>query len=281
MTPFNPHEATTKPVDPLMMTVKWYSGTERLNMHEIAKARESYMPGANVTIQTTELREEEFCEVLYEPTIAPSRLSPGAFTLTYTTGGVWLDDTDELVPADGDHGTATYQKAIDKDGTTTWSCSWESFDETPVRAAPTCTLADEVTSREYGVHTRAVRDTKFRKLILQDTPKCLITGETDTRVLDAAHILEVRHGGKDVIENGIVLRTDLHKLFDQHILQLDVNGNFKMEPLLASYKELFKTSHFVPQRKVKFYLENIVARNAAKEKKNTAADKKQTGQLTW
>jgi hypothetical protein len=250
-------------------------------MHEIAKALESYTSGANVTVQTTELREEEFCKVLYEPTVAPSQLGPGAFTLTYTTGGVWLDDTDELVPADGDHGTATYQKTIDKDGKTTWSCSWESFDETPVRAAPTCTLSDAVTSREYAVHTRAVRDTKFRKLIMQDNPKCLITGETDTRVLDAAHIYEVRHGGKDVFENGIVLRTDLHKLFDEHILTLDTKGNFLMESMLASYKDLFKKPHAIPQRKVKYYLRNIAARNAAKDKKNETTEEKQTGQLTW
>jgi hypothetical protein len=281
MTPFNPDEAATTPTDPLMMAVKWYSGTERLDMHEIANALEAYTPGANVTVQTTELREEEFCEVLYEPTIAPSSLSPGAFTLTYTDGGVWLDDTDELPTADGDHGTATYQQTIDKDGKTTWSCAWEGFDEKPVRAAPTCTLSDAVTSREYGVHTRAVRDTKFRKLILQDNPKCLITGETDTRVLDAAHIHEVRHGGKDVFENGIVLRTDLHKLFDEHILTLDTKGNFVMEPMLASYKDLFKKPQAIPQRKVKFYRENIAARNAAKDKKTNTTEEKQTGHLTW
>lgn len=259
-----------------MMAVKWYSGTERLDMHQIDKALESYTPNANVTVRTTELREEEFCEVLYEPAVAPSQLSPGAFTLTYTTGGIWLDDTDELLAADGDQGTATYQKTVDKDGKTTWSCSWASFDKTPVRAAPTCTLSDTATSREYEVHTRAVRDTKFRKLILQDNPKCLITGETDTRVLDAAHIREVRHGGKDVFENGIILRTDLHKLFDQHILKLNKNGNFTMTPILTSYEDLFKETKAIPQQKLKFYRENITARNAAINKKNKTIEDNST-----
>ena len=281
MTPFNPHEAAAKPTDPLMMAVKWYSGTERLDMHEITKALESYTPGAKIAVQTVELREDELWEVLYEPTIAPSSMSPGAFTLTYTSGGLWLDDTDELLEADGDHGTATYQKTVDKAGVTTWTCSWEGIETPPVLATPICTLSDAVVSRKYREHTRAVRDKKFRKLILQNTPKCLITGETDTRVLDAAHIHEVRHGGKDVVENGIVLRTDLHKLFDEHILTLDTKGNFVMNPMLASYKDLFKKPQAIPQRKLKFYLENIAARNAAKDNKNKKAEEKQTGQLTW
>jgi hypothetical protein len=271
MTPFNAHKAATKPTDPLMMSVKWYSGTERLDMQQISQALEAYKPGATSTVQTIELREKEFCEVLYEPAIAPSTASPGAFTLTYTDGGVWLDDTDEMVSANGDYGTATYQKTTDEDGKTAWTCSWVGFDEPPVMATPTCTLSDAVTSREYGVHTRAARDSKFRKLILQDSPKCLITGETNTKVLDAAHIHEVRHGGKDVIENGIVLRTDLHKLFDQHILKLDTTGKFTMDPMLGSYKDLFKKAKSIPQRKVKFYAENIAARNESKEKKSNTS----------
>jgi len=275
-----PFTANT-PTAPLMMAVKWYSGTERLDMHEIAKALEAYTPGATITVQTTELREEEFCEVLYEPTIAPSSISPGAFTLTYTDGGYWLDDSDELLSAEGDLGTATYQQTVDKDGKTIWTCAWESFDEEPVRAAPTCTLSDAVTSRAYAVHTRAVRDTKFRKLILQEKPKCLITGETDTRVLDAAHIHEVRHGGKDIFENGIVLRTDLHKLFDQHILTLNTDGVFIMEPLLDSYRDLFSKPKTIPQKKLKVYRENILARNAAKAKCNDTDDQKESDEATW
>lgn len=272
MPPFNPHGAAAKPTDPLMMAVKWYSGTERLDMKEIANALQQYQSGADVTVQTVELREEELWEVLYEPTIAPSSLSPGAFTLTYTDGGVWLDDTDELIEADGDQGIATYQKTVDEAGVTTWTCAWKGFENPPVIATPTCTLSDAVVSREYRRHTRAVLDSKFRKLILQGKPKCLITGETDKRVLDAAHIHEVRNGGKDSVENGIVLRTDLHKLFDQHVLRLNDDGSFTMQPVLASYKDLFAKPKSIPQRLVKTYLSNITARNLTKEKKVTAPD---------
>jgi len=272
MKPFNLEEAVPTTAEPLMMAVKWYSGTERLDMKEIADALQQYQPGADVTIRTVELRDEELWEVLYEPTIAPSSLSPGAFTLTYTDGGVWLDDTDELLEADGDHGVATYQQTVDEAGVTAWTCTWKGFENPPVLATPTCTLSDAVVSREYRQHTRAVRDSKFRKLILQGKPKCLITGETDKRILDAAHIHEVRNGGKDTVENGIVLRTDLHKLFDEHVLRLNVDGSFTMQPVLASYKELFAKPKSIPQRLVKIYLSNITARNLTKEKKVTAPD---------
>lgn len=268
MKPFNPQEALPTTAEPLMMAVKWYSGTERLDMHEIAKALQQHKPGANITVQTIELREEELWEVLYEPTIAPSSLSPDAFTLTYTNGGVWLDDTDELLEADGDLGTATYQKTVDEAGVTTWTCAWAGVENPPVLATPTCTLSNAIVSRKYREHTRAVRDAKFRKLIMQGKAKCLITGETDTRVLDAAHIHEVRDGGADVIENGIVLRTDLHKLFDEHILTLDDNGVFTMDPVLSSYKELFTKPKSIPSRLAKIYAENIRARNLAREEKS-------------
>lgn len=264
MKPFNPQEAVPTTAEPLMMAVKWYSGTERLDMNEIANVLQQYKPGADVTVQTVELREEELWEVLYEPTIAPSSLSPGAFTLTYTDGGVWLDDTDELLEADGDHGVATYQKTVDETDVAAWTCTWKGFENPPVLATPTCTLSDAVVSREYRQHARAVRDSKFRKLILQGKPKCLITGETDKRVLDAAHIHEVRNGGKDTVENGIVLRTDLHKLFDEHVLRLNDDGRFTMQPVLASYKELFAKPKSIPPRLVKIYLSNITARNLAK-----------------
>lgn len=268
MKPFNPQDAVATTTEPMMMAVKWYSGTERLDMSEIANALQQYKPGADVTVQTIELREEELWEVLYQPTIAPSSLSPGAFTLTYTNGGVWLDDTDELLEADGDYGVATYQKTVDEVEVTSWTCTWKGFENPPVLATPTCTLSNATISRTYREHTRAVRDARFRELIMQGKAKCLITGETDTRVLDVAHIHEVRHSGLDVIENGIVLRTDLHKLFDQHILTIDDNGVFTMDPILSSYKELFIKPTSIASRLAKIYAQNIRSRNLARKEKS-------------
>lgn len=264
MTPFTPTPEATNSPDQLMLSVTWYSGVESLDMLEIETALNAYTPGAKV--QTTELRDKELCEVAYEPTIAPAL--PDGFTLTYTDGGIWLDDTDNFTPAHGDKGTATYQRSKDKDGKTIWECTWQGKDKRTDPSTPTCVLSNEINARKFREHKVAVRDYKFRALILQDEPTCLITGETDKRILDAAHIHEVRHGGKDLAKNGIVLRTDLHKLFDKNILTINSDGVFTINPMLESYKEWFKEPKFIDQKKLEHYLENINARNIEIDNRN-------------
>ncbi|MYE88360.1 hypothetical protein F4X33_05120 [Candidatus Poribacteria bacterium] len=55
---------------------------------------------------------------------------------------------------------------------------------------------------------------KFRKMMLSKYGHCAVTRESCREVLEAAHIVAVKDGGQEVISNGILLRADLHKLFD-------------------------------------------------------------------
>jgi hypothetical protein len=260
MNPFIPTTPTPDSLDGLMMSVDWESGPERFDMLEIAEGLKNYTPGQVTKITTTDFRPEERREVLYTPTLAPSDLSDGAFTLTYTDGGTWVGDHHENEAADGEWGVATYQKTVDSEGTTTWGCKWKSADKNLRRASPTCTLSNAVMAREYREHMKAVRDYRFRALVLKESPRCLITEEDDDRVLDAAHIHEVRYGGHDVFANGIVLRTDLHKLFDKGALTLDIEGKFTMDPSLKSYKDLFTKEKSIPKDILPLYLDNIKKR---------------------
>ncbi|MEO1021298.1 MAG: HNH endonuclease, partial [Bacteroidota bacterium] len=50
--------------------------------------------------------------------------------------------------------------------------------------------------------------------------KCAISGEKTLPVLDAAHIKPYAESGPHHIENGILLRADIHKLFDSGYLTL-------------------------------------------------------------
>jgi putative restriction endonuclease len=50
--------------------------------------------------------------------------------------------------------------------------------------------------------------------------KCAISGEKTLPVLDAAHIKEYAQSGPHLISNGLLLRTDLHKLFDSGYITL-------------------------------------------------------------
>lgn len=55
---------------------------------------------------------------------------------------------------------------------------------------------------------------EFRRGLLREFGWCVISGETDALVLDAAHIEPFGDEGTDRPENGLLLRADLHRLFD-------------------------------------------------------------------
>jgi putative restriction endonuclease len=57
--------------------------------------------------------------------------------------------------------------------------------------------------------------------------KCAISGEKTLPVLDAAHIKPYEQSGPHSISNGLLLRTDLHKLFDKGYLT--ITTDFKIE----------------------------------------------------
>lgn len=64
--------------------------------------------------------------------------------------------------------------------------------------------------------------TRFRKMIsIIYEGKCAITGEETTEVLDACHIQVYKNDESNHSQNGILLRTDLHKLFDMGLLMID------------------------------------------------------------
>jgi putative restriction endonuclease len=48
--------------------------------------------------------------------------------------------------------------------------------------------------------------------------RCAITGENIVPVLEAAHIQPVEHSGSNEIANGLLLRSDMHKLYDDGLL---------------------------------------------------------------
>jgi putative restriction endonuclease len=50
--------------------------------------------------------------------------------------------------------------------------------------------------------------------------RCVVTGERTLPALEAAHILPITQEGRHEISNGLLLRRDLHALFDQHYLTI-------------------------------------------------------------
>lgn len=66
------------------------------------------------------------------------------------------------------------------------------------------------------------RKSGFREKVLNaDDGKCVITRETLKKVLDAAHICGVAESDNDGTDNGIALRTDIHRLYDRGMFLID------------------------------------------------------------
>ena len=240
-----------------ILLVQWESGIETVDVAAILGA----VPGENEQITTSEVRTSNGRVVIYTPAHGRVEGNERAFTLTYKDGGKWLSDGQEEGSAEGDHGTATYTKGADEK----WTCSWQSAEKKAAPIPVPCDEADPETGRLQRAYMRAVRDPAFRNRIFGATPACAITGESNRVVLEAAHILGVGDAGKDDLNNGLVLRRDLHALFDANIIKLDEDGVFVMDPILEKYSEMFSKENAprLAADRVAFCKDNIVARNKA------------------
>lgn len=76
----------------------------------------------------------------------------------------------------------------------------------------------------------------FRVLVTEAyNRRCAVSGEKTLPVLDAAHIKPFSFGGQYSIQNGLLLRTDIHTLFDRGYLtineqyQVEVSSHLKEE----------------------------------------------------
>ena len=95
------------------------------------------------------------------------------------------------------------------------------------------------------------------RLIVADAyeKRCAITGEKTLPVLEAAHIKPVSNGGEHRIDNGLLLRSDLHKLFDLGYATITPSGEFRVSAKLKEtwmngkvYYDLDRSTIRVPSR---------------------------------
>lgn len=86
--------------------------------------------------------------------------------------------------------------------------------------------------RQRASAERWMRDGNFRSAVLDIYgARCLITGCDVLEAIDAAHIVGVADEGDDNPRNGIVLRSDLHRLFDAYLMSIDpTNGTVALHP---------------------------------------------------
>jgi putative restriction endonuclease len=90
---------------------------------------------------------------------------------------------------------------------------------------PAAKIGEPVSPPMFGdpvLTRRRLGQGAFRVLITDIySRRCAITGEKTLPVLEAAHVIPVSRGGEHRPENGLLLRSDLHKLFDLGYLTID------------------------------------------------------------
>lgn len=108
-----------------------------------------------------------------------------------------------------------------------------------IRANPPRAIADDAGMNRFGTEylTRGrLGQGAFRVLVTDAySRRCAVTGEKTLPVLEAAHIKPYAMNGPHRVSNGILLRSDLHKLFDLGYvtitpdLHLEVSQRLKVE----------------------------------------------------
>jgi putative restriction endonuclease len=72
----------------------------------------------------------------------------------------------------------------------------------------------------------------FRNKLLSEYRHCLVTGSSVTPVLEAAHIAPYRGAHTNIPENGLLLRSDVHNLFDLSLLTVTPDLTIRVAPEL-------------------------------------------------
>ncbi|WP_341662009.1 HNH endonuclease signature motif containing protein [Vibrio sp.] len=102
-------------------------------------------------------------------------------------------------------------------------------------------ISEQIRNKVNVTVTARPSQAKFRKAVLEaGNAVCLLSRTSVKDVLQACHIIQVKDNGSDEVWNGILLRTDLHTLYDKGHFVIHPDGSItKSDTILAdpTYKE--------------------------------------------
>jgi len=118
-------------------------------------------------------------------------------------------------------------------------------------------VAEQVVGPMFGDPTlmrRRLGQGGFRILVTDTYQRhCAVTGERTLPVLEAAHIRPVTSGGLHQVDNGLLLRSDIHTLFDRGYVTVTADHRFRVSGRLRDewhngrvYYELDRREVWVP-----------------------------------
>ena len=105
----------------------------------------------------------------------------------------------------------------------------------PQLQAPAAGQGDEAQYGEPTLYRPRLGQGIFRVQVLDAYGRaCAVTGEHSLPVLEAAHIKPYAFGGVHDVTNGLVLRSDLHRLFDRGYITIDEDNRLLVGDLLKA-----------------------------------------------
>jgi DNA-directed RNA polymerase subunit RPC12/RpoP len=85
---------------------------------------------------------------------------------------------------------------------------------------------------------RIGQDEFRRQLLMRFGPVCAFTGPQPEKSLHAAHVIPYARSARHELAGGLLLRADLHALFDGGLITVDRNLMVRIDPSLRSFREL-------------------------------------------
>lgn len=105
---------------------------------------------------------------------------------------------------------------------------------------------------------------EFKKELVFNYGCCAISGEKTPQALDAAHIYEAKAGGAESLSNGILLRSDLHRLYDAGLFEISMDGTIKITgDVSKDYVELLN-GKVIEKKIINRIKDALLARTAAR-----------------
>lgn len=130
---------------------------------------------------------------------------------------------DEFIPAPDDwHPNIVVGKGYDL-ATGVGARLWEAvLERLRLRAAPVLPPLDaDRATRHAWVEQRLGQGTFRTRVTDAYGRRCAVTGERTLPVLEAAHIKPYAQQGPNRVDNGLLLRSDLHRLFDRGLVTIE------------------------------------------------------------
>lgn len=104
----------------------------------------------------------------------------------------------------------------------------------PMATAPAHTATEPIAENRFGKPTLVkprLGQGAFRVVVTDAyRRRCALTGESTLPVLDAAHILPFAECGPNDVSNGMLLRSDFHKLFDLGMVTVTPDYRVEVSP---------------------------------------------------